>query len=229
MSVCAILLSYKRPQNIERILMSLSATPSISHIVLSNNNPAIDMAQWVDFKKYPVEFIQQTSAAVCAKRFEIALELPFDYFICPDDDLFLNVEQLETLLGYAQQDKSRIHGMFGQIKSFQKGQVGFFSGVQGLRCEVDILNRIYCFSREHLLKMVELAKLIDLDSVGNALHIDDLLLSFCGNGRPVCHDLGSFEDCPTSEEAGVATYTETGFDATRLNAYRRLADITSRY
>jgi len=228
MSVCAILLSYKRPQNIERILKNLLATPSVGHIVLSNNNPAIDMAKWFDVKKYPIEFIQQTSAAVCAKRFEIALELPYDYFICPDDDLFLNTEQLEMLLGYAQQDKSRIHGMFGQIKSFQQGQVGFFSGIQGLTCEVDILNRIYCFSRQQLLKMVELAKLIELNSIGDALHIDDLLLSFCGEGRPVCHNLGPFEDCPTSEEAGVATYTETGFDATRLAAYRRLADITGR-
>jgi len=229
MSVCAILLSYKRPQNIERILKNLIATSSISHVVLSNNNPAIDIKRWFDVDKYPIEFIQQASASVCAKRFEIALELPYDYFMCPDDDLFLNVEQLETLLGYAQCDKSRVHGMFGQIKSFQQGQVGFFSGIQGLTCEVDILNRIYCFSREQLLKMVELAKLIGLNSVGDALHIDDLLLSFCGKGRPVCHDLGSFEDCPTSEEAGVATYTETGFDATRLTAYRRLAEITNRY
>jgi hypothetical protein len=229
MSVCAILLSYKRPQNIERIVMNLNATPSVSHIVLSNNNPAVDMTQWFDVKKYPIEFIQQTSAAVCAKRFEIALELPYDYFICPDDDLFLNAEQLESLLEYAKQDKSRVHGMFGQIKSYQQQEVGFFSGIQGLTCEVDILNRIYCFSREHLLRMAELAKLIDLNSVGDALHIDDLLLSFCGEGRPVCHDLGTFEDCPTSEEVGVATYTENGFDATRLTAYRRLADITNRH
>jgi len=228
MNVCAILLSYKRPQNIERILKSLIATPGIKHVVLSNNNPDIDLNDWFNLQQYPIQFIQQPSHSICVKRFEIALDLPYDYFICPDDDLFLNPQQIQTLLDFAQQDQSRVHGMFGQIKSFYYGGAGLFSGVQGVSCEIDILNRIYCFSREHLLKMIELSKQLNLQSLGDALHIDDLLISFSGIERPKCHDLGAFEECPSSLEAGIATCAEDGFDAVRFDTFRRLTQITAR-
>jgi hypothetical protein len=228
MSVCAILLSYKRPQNIERIIKNLIATPGIKHVVLSNNNPDINLSKWINLQQYPIKFIQQSNHSICVKRFEIALDLPYDYFIFPDDDLFLSPQQLQTLLELAQQDKSRVHGMFGQIKSFNDKGFGLFSGVHGATCEVEILNRVYCFSREHLLKMVELTKQLNMKSISDALHIDDLLISFSGQGRPICHDLGAFEDCPTSLEVGIATCAEDGFDTIRLNTFRHLTDITAR-
>jgi len=228
MSVCAILLSYKRPQNIERIIKNLIATPNIKHVILSNNNPDIDLSKWFNLQQYPIEFIQQANHEICIKRFEIALSLPYDYFICPDDDLFLSPKQLETLLDLAQQDRSKVHGIFGQIKSFNDNGFGLFSGVHGVTCEVDILNRVYCFSKEHLLKMIELIKQLNLKSMGDALHIDDLLISFSGQRHPICHDLGEFEDCPSSLEVGIATCAEDGFEAIRLATYRRLTEMTSR-
>ncbi len=182
MSVCAILLSYKRPQNIEKILRSLVSSQSIDHIVLSNNNPDINMSEWVNLSDFDIEFIQQPKHSVCAKRFEIALQTDHDYFICPDDDLFLTPQQIDFLVRTGIENKEKIHGMFGQIKAFTREGVGFTSGINALTCEVDILNRVYCFSRLHLERMVELSALIGLSSVGDALHIDDLLLSFCGEG-----------------------------------------------
>lgn len=228
MSVCAILLSYKRPQNIERIIKNLMATPSIKHVILSNNNPDINLGKWFNLQQHPIEFIQQASHTICIKRFEIALNSTYDYFICPDDDLFLRPEQLQKLLDLAQQDTSRVHGMFGQIKSFHTTGIELFSGVHGVTCEIEILNRVYCFSRMHLLRMFELMKQLNLKSMSDALHIDDLLISFSGQGRPMCHDLGTFEDCPTSLEAGIATCAENGFDAIRLDTYRHLMRVTAR-
>jgi len=227
MSVCAIVLSYKRPQNIQRIVEQLCAVGAISKVIVSNNNPDVKLNHWLDVRELPVDVIEQVFPSICAKRFEIAATEPFDAFFCPDDDLFLTSAQIGGLIGTLEREPARVHGVFGEIHSFKDGKLRFGGGIHGIECEVDILNRCYLFTREHVRRMNELAVALDYKHLGEALYIDDVLLSFCGSGRPICHDFGPLDECPSSDELGIATYLERGFDEVRVAAYSRLAQMTA--
>lgn len=229
MSVCAIVLSYKRPRNIERIVSELAAATGISRIVVSNNNPEVELGQWFRPADDRIEVLTQPTRSICAKRFELAAVEPFEYFICPDDDLFLSCRQMESLIESLKREPQRVHGVFGEIRSFKAGKMRFGGGIHHLDCEVDILNRCYAFTGRHLVRMNELAVALGYSHVGEALYIDDILLSFSGAGQPVCHDLGELEECPSSDQPGVATYLEPGFDEVRMDAYLRLEKLTSHY
>lgn len=229
MSVCAIVLSYKRPQNIERIVAQLSLVEDISRIIVSNNNPDVELSQWFNPADDRIEVLSQPTKSVCAKRFELASQQPFEYFICPDDDLFLSRHQVGSLIELLKLEPDRVHGVFGEIRSFKAGRLRFGGGIHRLDCEVDILNRCYAFTKKHLLRMGELAVSLGYPHVGETLYIDDILLSFSGAGRPVCHELGELEECKSSDQPGVATYLEPGFDEVRMDAYLRLERLTSNY
>lgn len=225
MPACAIVLSYKRPQNMERVILPLCESTAIDKIIVSNNNPEIDLRDWLARVRHEpkVELIQQAHRAICAKRFEIALERSFDTYLCPDDDLFLTTAQIDALMAALDREPSRVHGVFGEIHSFSGGRLRLGGGIRGIECEVDILNRCYAFTRAHLLQMTKLAAELGYNEVGNALFVDDLLISHCGDGAPICHDFGPLDSCPTSDLPGIATYRESGFDEARVAAFLRLA------
>jgi hypothetical protein len=224
MSVCAIVLSYKRPQNIERVVLPLCASTSIDKVIVSNNNPDIDLREWLGRASYEakVSLVQQPQRSICAKRFEVALNESFDAFICPDDDLFLTTAQIDALIDSLRLEPNRVHGIFGEIHWFENARLRLGGGICAIECEVDILNRCYAFTRQHLLQMSVLAKELGYRDVGDALFIDDVLLSHCGDGSPICHDFGPLDSCATSDTPGIATYRETGFDEARIAAWLRL-------
>ena len=61
MKACAILLNYKRPTNIERIVQQLCAVNSIDKIIISNNNPDVPLDDYFTLDDYPIEVINQTN------------------------------------------------------------------------------------------------------------------------------------------------------------------------
>jgi hypothetical protein len=225
MSVCAIVLSYKRPQNMDRVILPLCESAAIDKVIVSNNNPEIDLRDALKrvMSEPKVELIQQAHRSICAKRFEIALHQPFDAYLCPDDDLFLTSTQIDALIDALAREPTRVHGVFGEIHSFRDGRLQLGGGICGIECEVDILNRCYAFTRAHLLQMAMLASELGYGDVGNALFVDDMLISHCGDGAPICHDFGPLDSCPTSDMPGIATYKEAGFDEARVATYLRLA------
>lgn len=225
MSVCAILLSYKRPQNMDRILRQTAEVAEISRIVLSNNNPEINIFDWIDPTAYPVEVIQQERRCLYTKRFDIASRLDHDYFFCPDDDVFLSPQQISFLIDKLKRDPAVPHGMAGQIKTFSLTGVELQSGVVDIDCEVEILNRSYFFTRQHVQRMLELMRAVGLPSLEEARFMDDVLLSFSGNGLPRCHAIGPVADCETSHTPGIATWKEDGFYEFRLRELIRLTGI----
>lgn len=228
MRVCAIVLSYKRPQNIHRILSNLAAVDDIDKIILSNNNPDINIEDYIKRDEYDIELINQTEHKHCIQRFEIAIKQDFEYFFCPDDDVFLSVQQMNTLIKQLKQQPEKVHGFYGQIQTFSAGEKQFGNGVCNISCEVDILNRAYLFTKQHVLKMFEYAKNLGMADISEAIYIDDLMLSFAGEGRPICHDIGEIEDCDTSHKEGIATFSMPGFDQIRLDRYAQLKKITAR-
>lgn len=224
-SICAIVLSYKRPQNMQLIVDSLLAVPIISKVILSNNNPEIDITQHITVSHPKFILIEQESAKPANHRFALAAEFAFDYYFCIDDDLFLSAEQIQQLLLALIKQPERVHGMYGQHVIRDGAQLAFRSGIYGEDTEVDVLNRAYAFTRPQLFKMLILSQKMGFRHINDAQFLDDVLLSFSGKGKPLCHDVGVFEDCPTSHAEGIAVFRQATFEEKRIAAYQQLESL----
>lgn len=227
MSVCAILLSYKRPQNMDRLIATLRAVDEIDKIILSNNNPDIRIEDWLS-DTLDVEVINQPQHAHCYKRFEIALDQPYDRFICPDDDIFLGSDQYRSILERFHQDPDKVHGVRGQVQTFFGGKPVLKSGVSGVDTELDVLNCLYAFSRAHVERYFGLAEEIGITQSAQMVNIDDLLISFSGKGRSRCHDVGPLEFCSTQDDDEIATWRQPGFYDERMKRYLDLVSLALR-
>lgn len=226
MSVCAILLSYKRQQNMDRILREIAKVPDITRVILSNNNPDVDIHAWINPQDYAVEVVSQPVHTLHTKRYDIALDIPdYEYFFCPDDDVFLTAEQITTLIGHLKANPAVPHGMHGQIKAFFGQTVALTPDVISMDCEVEVLNRIFFFTRAHLLRMVELAQAMGYPGINEARFLDDVILSFTGDGLPLCHDIGEIAECETSNAVGIASWREHDFFRIRHEGFLQLYSI----
>lgn len=223
MSVCAIIASYKRPQNLQRIVAELKNTPEISRIIISQNNIEVDVRTWIDVEQHSIEVVSYPTSMPSNTRFAIAAEQPEEYFFCPDDDLFLTHTQISYLIGELKKRPDRVHGMYGQYLAKENDQLTLKSGAYGINSEIDIVNRAYAFSRKHAQSMEEVAQFLGYKHLNEARFLDDILLSFSGLEKPICHDIGEFADCPTSHEPGIAMYTQDHFEIIRTRAFARLA------
>ncbi|MEM9102699.1 MAG: hypothetical protein AAGB12_10280 [Pseudomonadota bacterium] len=225
LKICAILLSYKRPQNMNALLADLCELDEVVHIILSNNNPDIDIRTWID-KEYlndsKIEIINQSQREHCVKRFELANNSPFDFFICPDDDLFLSKRQYQQVFHQFALSPDKVHGVRGQIAMFHRGQSVLKSGLSGIDTELDILNCFYAFTRQHITKYFQLMQSNGITDINALEFVDDIYLSFCGEGLPRCINVGELKFCESQDEVGIATWRETGFDAKRLAVYANL-------
>lgn len=226
MSVCAILLSYKRQQNMDRILREIARVPDITRVILSNNNPEVDIHAWIKPQDYAVEVVSQPVPTLHTKRYDIALDIPdYDYFFCPDDDVFLTAEQISELITHLKNNPAVPHGMHGQIKAFFHQQLALTPDVISTDCEVEVLNRIFFFTRTHLLRMVELAQAMGYPGINEARFLDDVILSFSGDGLPLCHNIGEIAECPTSNAEGIASWREHDFFRIRHEGFLQLNAI----
>jgi len=94
--------------------------------------------------------------------------------------------------------------------------------------QVDTINCLYAFHRDHLTEMQRLARLVGLETraVANG---EDILLSASGTGRPRIHDLGKVLLCLSSHRKGVAVWrTQADFFAERTALFLKLRALKSR-
>lgn len=217
-----ILLSYKRPQNMRRLIEPILASGLASRILLSNNNPEVDIASYLGAELSGVELICQSRPQPAAKRFEIAREIDAEKFIALDDDIFLDAAQLQALLRALLADPSVPHGIWGQRLQVQAGRPFLRSGYCNIDGEVDVLNRVYAFTRLHVESFFALLGALDIGEAAGIGPADDIVLSFAGEGRPRCHDLGAYRTCPTTDAPGIALWREAGFSEHRLKVFARL-------
>jgi len=230
MSCCAIILSYKRSTNIPRILDTLLALDEIDAVIVSNNNPETELsgllASYLSHPRFTL--IQQAERCHCIKRFQIAAELEHDEFICIDDDVFLTENQVHYLLLQLRLNPTVPHGFNGQLECFNQDGLFLHGGVGYATHPIDVLNNGYFFTAAHVRKLFQNAALLGLNNIADAVFIDDILLSFSGDGKPICHDIGPIEFCPSSVQEGIATYKEHAFDAIRMPPYLTLRQYAPR-
>lgn len=212
-SFTAILQSYRRPWNIEPMARLLLRLDCIDRVIITNNNPSVDLRQSVSLHDPRMTLITQPIERPASMMAMIAYkeaQSRAQRFLSIDDDLFLFPEQIEVLLRAFTKDPSVPHGLIGQSID-AGGRVRHH--VTGERT-VDILHRVYAFTADHIHRYVQL-----LDPLGYATceekmmlpYGSDIVLSHAGNGKPKIHAAGTFLSCPTNEKPGIAKFREQGF------------------
>jgi hypothetical protein len=224
-AVTFILLSYARPQNIQRIIDAIMKAESCDRIILSNNNPHIDILKYIDPAPEVLEVIQQREKWEPVKRFVIARECESEFFVCIDDDLFLTSRQIDLLVEQLRADPSVAHGICGERVQLVGKRYKLNLGITNFSGEVDVINRAYAFTRHHVQQFFELMEYLGVQDPRQLGRGDDILLSFSGAGRPRCHDLGPLESCPTSDQEGIALWREKGFFEQRVKKFGKLSRL----
>jgi len=231
---CVVVLSYRRPANIDLIVRNALKCRSVDKVVVSNNNPDHRARQLTSVRSARLVLIDQQRPTRQGIRFALAAAHDSEFYIAIDDDVFLSPKQLERLFRFLVADPSVPHGIGGEARKTCSEQdlpprdYGFVTGVNGDR-EVDHLTRVYAFTREHLataLGLFEQLGMADLARVGNG---EDIVLSFSGRSRPRIHRGGSVAQCASFACEGIATFTShADFFAERAQIHDRLLALRAR-
>jgi hypothetical protein len=220
-----ILLNYKRPRNIEPIVRSILKAACVERVLVSNHNPRMRIRDWISLADPRIELLDQPLESSPGLRFQIAAGQPGSYFLAIDDDVFLYPGQVSRLFSYLQQAPSVPHGIQGEI--FREagipgpdGDLHWETNIQRVEREVDVINRVYGFTKAHALEYCRLIARLGIEV--RRPHGDDILISCSGDGKPRCHDVGWFGECLSSHRRSVATWRARGFFEGRDALYRRV-------
>lgn len=228
-----ILLSYKRPANVEWLVRSYLRCSFVGKIIVSNNNPEIDLERLAPSLADPrVKLIRQPVATRQGVRFPLALEHAGDleYFLSPDDDCFLYPHQIESLYRRLLAQPEIPHGIAGEVRRPVKDMKSypFAIGVRGDE-EVDHLTELYLFTAQQARTALEIYQQLgwhDAARVGNG---EDIVLSFSGRGKPRIHRYGRRLRCNSAWAEGIATWSShQNFFAERAMIHGKLRKLRPR-
>jgi len=207
---------YLRPQNTRALVESLLRTPSVGRVIVSENKPSC-LKRWWTADSPRVTFLQHAEEQNCHQRFLHLMHVPSDFFLMTDDDIFLRPDQLEQLCKALKKQPSSPKGICGQRWD---GTV-LHSNLRSMG-EVDVLNRLYVFTKNHLSSYVALSKKLSVDSSWENHGADDIILSYSGSGRPHIVDIGDCVDCTSQGQAGTAQWRGASFMKDRNAAFAKI-------
>jgi len=221
----AILLSYRRPENMTPLVRMLLRCEFVAKVVVINNNPDYSIARHVRLRDSRLELRNNDVNQGTVTRFEVAKQETADYFLGIDDDIFLTQTQIAELFTHLVRDPDRPHGVYGQVV---QGDGSFVDAIHQVERELDVINRVYAFTPAHVVRFYDLINRLGIsgpDGIRELTSGDDIVLSFAGRDAPVCHDVGDILDCPTEGLPGVAVWREPGFVEFRKRLFQRLQDL----
>ncbi len=240
-SVVVILLSYKRMHNIDPIARSILKCRFVKKIIISNNNPKVDIHQWVSIKDPRINLINQPAKMPPGLRWFLAWKEPSDYYIAIDDDLLIYPRQLRGLFDRLIKQPDIPHGLFGsrlKLHGQQKGKKLRRIFFKRREMDVDILHSIYGVTKNHvnnilnyldwLKENVVIRNDIFYDKTYKMLSVgDDILTSYSGLGRPKIHDTGRLVFCQTANDTGISVHQRERFFERRLKIIEAVEEIQS--
>ncbi len=192
----AVLLSWKRPYNLPRILTSLKEIPYISEILLWNNNPEVQL------KFDGVTTINSEKNFFCFPRYLVATLAQNENLWFQDDDLEISREQFIMLAREYKKDPSRVYGFRGQ--NLENGKVNPVRWDYG---DVDlILGQTTMFHKSLLQKAISAT----LDSPFPTYPLeDDVMLSLSSEKKPFALNMEPLIDLGSDDD--VALFKQEGF------------------
>ncbi len=221
-SLAVIILNYRRPQNIGRIVAAAREALPEAAIFILDQAEADDLKARDDVAWDEVWLQRALVNKGAGARVPLAASLPFEHFLAIDDDTFLTPRQIAALVDRLRADPDRAHGVFGQRLEPFEGSVGLRNELSRIDAALSILNQVYAFSRSHAAAAIELSARVGFASWDAVGPTDDIFLSCALAKPPLCHDLGAIEVCPSWNQRGVAVWRTDGFLNVRLEVCHRL-------
>jgi len=223
-----VLLSYRRMKNLRPIVDSLLLCDFVGEIILSNNNPKVRMEDFVRVRDPRLRIINQPARRYPSCRYDLARGLHARYFMSIDDDLFLTPGQVRKLFLSLIANPSVPHGAGGEDLTVKAGKVVSRQIVRGEGRETDVILWAYAFTREHLLKYFDLLDRLGIDNDDDEMRTsEDVVISFTGNGRARCEDLGPMLRCASEADHEIATWRQDGFYEHRDPLYLKCLDAAA--
>lgn len=217
-----IVTNYRRPQNIRRIAeqcLKSSRNPTVYII----DNSADGSAAEVEAALPQVVYLPQSRNMGAGFRFHLSKTLGHNFLSCIDDDLFLTSAQIDLLFAKLEEQPDRFHGIVGEEALWKDG-VATLKVQKTPGREVIVLNRVYFYTNLYVDKVLRTAAGLDYTDWSSLGPIDDVLMSMCTEMRPLIHDIGPYEDCPTSIARNIAVWRTDGFFDIRNRLVARLIE-----
>jgi len=227
----AILLSYKRMQNIEPIARSILKCDFIEKLIISNHNPEIKIEEWVKLKDERLVLINQPVRKRCGYRWDLARAENARYFIAIDDDTFLYPQQIKILFERLIQQPEIPHGFYGATYEFIDDKSDHFNinFVKEKEMEVDVLYSGMFLTHEHVKVYFEYKHNIEKNNstIGDYIEPigDDIVISNTGSSRAKIHNVGFILTCPTNRLEETAVHTWSDFTLNRKKLFNELKKI----
>ncbi len=222
LSLAVVLLNYRRPQNIGRLVDAARAALPTAPIFILDQGDDEAFREREDIAWNEVRYERAAVNRGAGARVPLAASQPFDLWLAIDDDTFLTPAQIAALAARLAAEPDRAHGVRGERLEYENGGFGFRSALEVVDAKLSILNQVYAFSRGQAERAIALAASLGWPAWDEIGPIDDILLSCASAKPPLCHDLGPFEICPTANTPGIAVWKRDDFRERRAEAARRL-------
>jgi len=217
----AIVLSYKRPRNIDKILSSLALCEFVDEIIVSNNNPELRMEDYLSVADPRIRVINQPERRFASVRLELSLAAGSEYILAIDDDIFLQPEQVRQLFEILLDNPAVVHGVGGQVYS---PDLADMKQIHSRERPVEALIWLFAYTRKHAREYFEILRAIGVDN-RRLDSSEDVPLSFAGENYARIHDLGPISRCPTDNRKGIATWRNPGFGENRTALVRQMREL----
>jgi hypothetical protein len=209
-----------RPQNIEPIVRASLKCEFVSKVVVQNNNPDIDILQWVKVEDPRLRIYNSPTRQYAGARWSVAAREGASYYLAIDDDIFLFPSQIARLFERLMADPSVPHGISGVRQATHLVR----------RDEnVDVLCQLYLATAEHVRRFHELLGRLEAEAPEEyaiAQHYgDDIVISQCGESQPRIHNVGLIPMCSSSYTKGVALHQLEDFPRDRLRLLQALRQL----
>lgn len=185
--ITAILLSWRRLKNVQRIIDELAGSSMITEIMLWNNDPDVKL----DFPG--VITVNSPRNYLCFARYCLAPLASQNTIWFQDDDLLITRAQLDTVYSAYIQDTSRVYGTVG------RDVVNGFYTTDTVYGECDIvLGQAMLFNR----KLLHYA-FGPFGSMPPDMTEDDIVFSMATPRRPFAVDISPIEDLGSGDDAAL--------------------------
>jgi len=150
--VTGVMLNWKRPANVARILSGWQAGGIVTEAIVWNNNPA------ATFRHQWARVINSSQDMGLYTRFAAACLASNDCVLIQDDDLELPAESLQALLDAWENDPDIIHGIFGRAP---KPDGSYARNVGGDTESPIVLTRVLLAHRRYASQFFRFARTFD--------------------------------------------------------------------
>lgn len=210
----------KRLKNINPLVRSVLKCKFIQNVIVTNNNPDINIEDWITVRDSRLDLINQPVRRWPGYRWRIAGNINAEYFIIIDDDILLLPNQFKILLQHLIKEPDIAHGITGHLGG---------DYYQNREMEVTVLNQIYAVTQKHINRYLMITNAIkhDYPEVFPLIEkcADDLIISKSGISNPKIHHIGQLTRCHTARKPGVAIHLGTDFLQERRKVKNALDSI----